>query len=80
VLQNDKENIMRVVQDCCDSLTRMEGEREFVKEAIVGLHDKYDLDKKHIRKVINIFYKQNMGEVRSEMTEVESLYEDLTSK
>lgn len=80
MLQSDKENIMKVVQDCCDSLTRMEGEREFVKEAIVGLHDKYDLDKKHIRKVINIYYKQNMGEVRSEMSEVESLYEELTLK
>ena len=77
MLQSDKEKIMKVVQECCDSLIRMESEREFVKEAIVGLHDKYDLDKKHMRKVINIYFKQNMGEVRSENTEVESLYEEL---
>ena len=77
MLAEDKQKIMKVVQECCDSLIRMESEREFVKEAIVGLADKYDLDKKHMRKVINIYFKQNMGEVRSENTEVESLYEEL---
>ena len=77
MLAEDKQKIMKVVQECCDSLIRMESEREFVKEAIVGLSDKYDLDKKHMRKVINIYFKQNMGEVRSENTEVESLYEEL---
>ena len=73
----DKQAIMKVVQDCSDSLTRMEAEREFIKEAIVGLADKHGLDKKHLRKVINIYYKQNLAEVKEDNSEVESLYEEL---
>lgn len=73
----DKKDVIKVVQECCDSLIRMEAEREFIKEAIVGLNDKYDLDKKYLRKIINIFYKQNLGEVKTENAEVESLYEEL---
>lgn len=57
----------------------MESEREFIKEAIVGLNDKYGVDKKHMRKVINIYYKQNLNEVKEENTEVEDLYETLYS-
>jgi len=75
----DKKGIQKVVQDCSDSLIRMEAEREFIKEAIVGLNDKYGVDKKHMRKVINIYYKQNLNEVKEENTEVEDLYETLYS-
>ena len=77
--QEDKKGIQKVVQDCSDSLIRMESEREFIKEAIVGLSDKYGVDKKHMRKVINIYYKQNLNEVKEENTEVEDLYETLYS-
>ena len=75
----DKKGIQKVVQDCSDSLIRMESEREFIKEAVVGLNDKYGVDKKHMRKVINIYYKQNLNEVKEENTEVEDLYETLYS-
>jgi hypothetical protein len=76
--EEDKKNILHVVKDCSDSLTRIEGEREFIKEAIVGLNDKYELDKKHLRKVISIYYKQNKSEVEAEQGEVIELYESLT--
>ena len=73
----DKKALTKVIQDCSDSLIRMEAEREFIKEAIVGANDKYGVDKKHLRKVINIFYKQNLNEVKTENTEVEDLYDEL---
>lgn len=75
----DKKAIMKIVRDCSDSLIRIEAEREFIKEAIIGLNDKYEVDKKHIRKVINIYYKQNLSEVKHENSEVEDLYESLTT-
>jgi len=74
----DKKDILRVITDCSDSLTRMEGEREFIKEAIIGLNAKYELDKKHLRKVVNIYYKQNLAEVQAANNDVEDLYETLT--
>ncbi|MBC8555557.1 MAG: hypothetical protein H8D23_38580 [Candidatus Brocadiales bacterium] len=77
--EQDKKDVLRVIKDCSDSLTRMEGEREFIKEAIIGLHAKYEMDKSHLRKVVNIYYKQNLAEVQAQNTEVEDLYETLTS-
>jgi len=76
--EQDKKDILHVIKDCSDSLTRMEGEREFIKEAIIGLNDKHGLDKAHLRKVVNIYYKQNLAEVQAQNTEVEDLYESLT--
>jgi len=74
----EKKDVLRVIQDCSDSLTRIEGEREFIKEAIIGLNDKFGLDKKHLRKVVNIYYKQNLAEVQATNNDVEDLYETLT--
>ncbi len=77
--EQDKKDILAVIKDCSDSLTRMEGEREFIKEAIIGLNDKHGLDKGHLRKVVNIYYKQNLAEVQAQNDEVEDLYESLTA-
>jgi hypothetical protein len=77
--EQDKKDILHVVKDCSDSLTRMEGEREFIKEAIIGLNAKFEMDKSHLRKVVNIYYKQNLAEVQAQNTEVADLYETLTS-
>lgn len=77
--EQDKKDILHVIKDCSDSLTRMEGEREFIKEAIIGLNAKYEMDKGHIRKVVNIYYKQNLAEVQAQNSEVDDLYETLTA-
>ena len=77
--EQEKKDVLRVIKDCSDSLTRMEGEREFIKESIITLNDKFGLDKAHLRKVVNIYYKQNLAEVQAQNTEVEDLYETLTS-
>ncbi len=74
----DKKDILTVIKDCSDSLTRMEGEREFIKEAIIGLNAKYELNKSLLRKVVNIYYKQNLAEVTAANSDVEDLYETIT--
>ena len=77
--EQEKKDVLRVIKDCSDSLTRIEGEREFIKESIITLNDKFGLDKSHLRKVINIYYKQNLAEVQAQNTDVEDLYETLTT-
>jgi hypothetical protein len=76
--EQDKKDILTVIKDCSDSLTRMEGEREFIKEAIMGLNEKHGIDKKYLRKVVNIYYKQNLAEVTAVNNDVEDLYESIT--
>jgi len=76
--EQDKKDILTVIKDCSDSLTRMEGEREFIKEAIMGLNEKHSIDKKYLRKVVNIYYKQNLAEVTAVNNDVEDLYESIT--
>jgi hypothetical protein len=75
----EKKDVLRVIKDCSDSLTRMDGERTFIKESIMGLNDKHGLDKKHLRKVVSIYYKQNLAEVTAGNSDVEDLYETITS-
>jgi hypothetical protein len=77
MLQEDKKAVMGVIQECSNALTRMDAEREFIKEAIQDASERYELDKKHLRKVIQIHHKQNLQEVKYDNTEVEDLYEEL---
>ena len=74
----EKQDVLKVIKDCSDSLTRIESEREFIKEAIIGLNDKHGLNKTQLRKVVNIYYKQNLAEVTAANNDVEDLYETIT--
>jgi len=77
---NEKQDLMKVIKEISNSFTRSEAERDYVKEAIADLSDKYDVDKRTLRTVAKIYHKQNMVEVATQQSDVEDLYESLTSK
>ena len=73
----DKEKVASAVREMSDSMLRIDAERELMKDIVDVTNEKYGVDKKHFRKISNIFHKRNLEESRTEANEVYELYEEL---
>jgi vacuolar-type H+-ATPase subunit D/Vma8 len=74
----DRKKIRGALEEISNSLTRIEAERELIKEIIQDVEDKFELPKKYTRKVAKIFHKQNFAEVKTEQEDLETIYETVT--
>lgn len=74
----DRKKIKDALIEISASLTRMEAERDLIKDILVEVEDKFELPKKYIRKLAKIYHKQNYAEIRQEQDDVETLYETVT--
>jgi len=78
MLDSDKQDVKKVMGDVIDSMIRIEGEREFIKETVNVLSEKHDINKAVLKKVANIMHKANMAEVQATNNDIEDLFEDLS--
>jgi len=73
--EQSKTTIREALHQISDSLTRIEAERDHIKDILQVVEDKVDVPKKYIRKMARIYHKQNLQEVLSENEDLETLYE-----
>lgn len=76
----DRKKLYNAIQEISNSMTRVDGERDYQKEAIDTIAEELDLEKKYVRKLASIYHKQNMNSVKQEMEEVEELYEAMVAQ
>lgn len=72
--------ITREFDNISNSLVRISGERDFIKETIVALAEKYDLPKKYLSKMAKIHHKQSIDAVEHENDALISAYRQITGK
>jgi len=58
-----------------NSMTRVQGEKDLMKEIYTDLKDQFELPPKMARKLAKAFHKRNLAEVRAEHEEFEETYE-----
>lgn len=75
-----KKVIKDAMLEISGSMTRIEGEREFIKEAIAKVCEDFEINKKTFRKLVNTYHKQNFSKEVAEHEEFEKMYEDLTGE
>ena len=75
----DQKRLLGAMKELSNSMTRVEAERDFQKEAIDSVAEELNLEKKYIRKLATIYHKQNMTQFKQENEEVETLYEILVN-
>ena len=73
-----KQTLLNAMKEMSDSMTRVESEKDLQKEIIDEVSDKVEVPKKYIRKMATIYHNQNLTEVKTEMDDVEALYEAVT--
>lgn len=74
----DRKKIMNAVQEISNSLSRIESERDLIKEILSDVEDKFELPKKYTRKVAKIYHKQNISQIQQEQEDLVSIYETVT--
>ena len=74
----------KAIKKCMDelsaSMARIDGERDFIKEAIVNICEEYEMSKKTFRKLAKVYHKQNFSREVAENEEFETMYEQLTGE
>lgn len=73
----DKKAIRDVLQTISDSYTRIEAEKDLIKEEIGGLAEQFELPKKLLNKMARAYHKQNFRETVDEADDFQNLYENI---
>ena len=74
----DKKKIRQALQEISDSLTRIEAERDLIKDILQTVEDNYKIKKKYTRRLAKVFHKQNFNQVQQDQQDLETLYESVT--
>jgi len=72
--------IKACLEELSASMTRIDGERTFIKEAIKDICEEYQLSKKTFRRLAKTYHKQNFSIEVAEHEEFESMYEQITNE
>jgi vacuolar-type H+-ATPase subunit D/Vma8 len=74
----DRKKIRQALDEISASLTRIEAERDLIKEILQNVEDNFEMPKKYTRKVAKIYHKQNFAQVKTEQEDLETIYETVT--
>jgi hypothetical protein len=73
----DKQRMKGAMDEISQSYSRIEAERDFIKEAIIALEDDVGIPKKYLSKMARIYHKNNVNEVVAEIEDIEALLETI---
>ena len=73
----DKKKIADCIREIDVAMTRIDAERDFIKEAAIALRDAVGVPKKYINRMARIYHKQNLTEVTTEISDLEQLYTEV---
>lgn len=67
--------IKSCLQEISNSLTRMEAERDNIKEIVNRMAQEFELNKRLSRKLARVFHKRNLEEEQAAQQELADTYE-----
>lgn len=76
----DRKAIENALKEISSSYTRIEAEKDLVKDILQTIQDNQKIPKKYMRKLAKIYHKQNFQEVQQELDDISSLYETVTKQ
>lgn len=77
VTSGDKPKILSCLQEISNSLTRVEAERDLIKEILERMQDEFELPKKMSRKLAKVYHKRNFEEEVAEQSDFQEVYESV---
>ena len=73
----DKAKVLGCLQEISNSLTRIEAERDLIKEILQKMQDECELPKKLSRKLAKVYHKRNYEEEVAEQADFQTIYENV---
>lgn len=74
----DKKKLRGAIQEISNSMTRMEAERDLIKEIIKEQSDQFQIPKKILAKIAKTYHKQNLTQEVEDHEDFVELYEEVT--
>jgi Zn-dependent M32 family carboxypeptidase len=71
---NDRVRIKKLLSEISNSMTRIEAERDLIKETIKEMHDEFKIPKRVLNRMAKVYHKQNFMREKEEHMEFEDLY------
>ena len=75
--ESDRKKLLDVLKECSGALTRMEGEKDYIKESVSAIAKDLQLPKRLVSKVVKVYHKQNFDEEVATHEQFETLYETI---
>lgn len=78
----DRKRIKDALQEISNSMTRIEAERDLIKDVKANLFEEFkdNLSRKQIAKMARVYHKQNFQEEVANHEQFEMLYEEITGQ
>ena len=73
----DKAKVLGCLQEISNSLTRIEAERDLIKEILQKMQDEHEIPKKLSRKLAKVYHKRNYEEELAEQNDFVEVYESV---
>jgi archaellum component FlaC len=73
----DRKKLKQAIEEISNSMTRVEAEKDFQKEAIANICDKIEIDKKYVKKLATIYHRNTISQVKTETSDIEALYTEI---
>lgn len=74
---SDRQKLKQILRDMTDCMTRMDAERDTIKELAEAAEESFEIPKKLINKLARTLHKSNLTEIVSDTENLEFLYETL---
>ena len=71
----DQKKLLDCLRECSASMTRMDGEKDYIRESIASISKDLQLPKKLVAKLVKVYHKQNYDEEVATHEQFETLYE-----
>lgn len=75
----DRKKINQALQEVSNSMTRIDAEKDLIKEVIDDLSKTYQIPKKTVSKLARIYHKQNFTQEAQDFDDLETLYEEVVA-
>lgn len=77
MIEEDRKKLKDVLTEVSNSMIRIKSEREFIKEAIEEAAEKFQMNKKILRKMSKVYHNNSFTDEIMEMEEFQTLYESI---
>lgn len=74
----DKKKVFDAVREISNSMTRIEAERDLIKDIVKEVSDTFQIPRKTVKKIAVTYHKQNLTQVEQEHDEFVELYDKVT--
>jgi len=76
----DRTKIKKMLGEISSSMTRIEAERDLIRETIKEMTDQFQLPKKTLNRMAKVYHKQNYTQEVADHEEFETLYETIVQE